>query len=534
MDGRSRLLSTNAPPTDPLRADAVASTSTDRSLLSQLAENPFFTAVSVETAQGPLLFTPANGLPQGFGLAGLGAGLAVARRGLQHGASLIKRRLLVDLEIGRNDESYQWFLHWMSRYQRAQSSTPASASETINGTARESYWDRMLRRITPGLHHLSIQTSKISHPNGALHTRFSLVPGPGRHVLRYKNTFLAVHRTRETKALDLQTGSPWETVTLTTLYSQRHIFEELFTEAHKLAMQLQEGKTVVLTAWGTEWRPFGQPRRKRPLESVILDHGVKEKIVSDVQDFLGSGKWYFDRGIPYRRGYLLHGPPGSGKSSFIQALAGEMDHNISLLNLSERGLTDDRLSHLLTNIPPRTIVLLEDVDAAFSHQRVQTDAHGYRGANVTFSGLLNALDGVASAEERLIFLTTNYVDRLDQALIRPGRVDMTVRLGEPSRWQIEQLWDRFYGELDVEGNGKRRFMRTLEQLGIINVEEGDPNSLGRHQSSRTSVAALQGLFLFNKGNMEGAIHMAPSLVRSSDSINHDTENLNPNLEARPA
>ena len=70
-------------------------------------------------------------------------------------------------------------------------------------------------------------------------------------------------------------------------------------------------------------------------------------------------------GIPYRRGYLLHGPPGCGKSSFITALAGELGFSICVLNLSERGLSDDRLHHLLAVAPTETIILLEDVDAAF-------------------------------------------------------------------------------------------------------------------------------------------------------------------------
>ena len=70
-------------------------------------------------------------------------------------------------------------------------------------------------------------------------------------------------------------------------------------------------------------------------------------------------------GIPYRRGYLLHGPPGCGKSSFITALAGELSFGICVLNLSERGLTDDRLNHLLCVAPQNTIILLEDIDAAF-------------------------------------------------------------------------------------------------------------------------------------------------------------------------
>ena len=73
-------------------------------------------------------------------------------------------------------------------------------------------------------------------------------------------------------------------------------------------------------------------------------------------------------GIPYRRGYLLHGPPGCGKSSFITALAGELERGICVLNLSERGLTDDRLNHLLAVAPQQTIVLLEDIDAAFGNR----------------------------------------------------------------------------------------------------------------------------------------------------------------------
>ena len=83
----------------------------------------------------------------------------------------------------------------------------------------------------------------------------------------------------------------------------------------------------------------------------------------------------YSPGIPYRRGYLLHGPPGSGKSSFIQALAGSLSYDIALLNLSERGLADDKLIHLLSNAPERSFVLIEDIDAAFN-KRVQTSEDG--------------------------------------------------------------------------------------------------------------------------------------------------------------
>lgn len=429
---------------------------------------------------------------QGAGLAALGTGLTLAQKGLRQGAALLRRRMLVDVEITRHDSSYQWFLQWMTNYQR---------SQLVDGGSRMNdrrLLSRLIRRLTPGLHHLSMQTSSVRLPSGASHTRFALVPGPGNHILRYGPAFIAVSREREKGPLDPQ-GKPFETIKLTTLYAHRYVFEDLFKEAYALSQHAQEGKTTILTSWSTEWRPLGEPKRKRPLDSVILAKGVKEHILADIKSFINAREWYLDRGIPYRRGYLLHGPPGTGKSSFIQALAGELDFNIAMLNLSERGLTDDRLMHLMINVPSRTVMVLEDADAAFSNRRTQTDADGYRGANVTFSGLLNALDGVASAEERIVFLTTNHVERLDEALVRPGRVDMTIRMGEATAWQVEQLWDRFFADQDPDGRLKKAFLSRMSTMGLLD---------------RVSTAMLQGHFLFNKDDAQGAIDALEQIIPS--------------------
>lgn len=96
--------------------------------------------------------------------------------------------------------------------------------------------------------------------------------------------------------MDLTSGTPWETVKLTTLSRDRRYFPALLSEAQQLAKASQVGKMIIYTAWGPEWRPFGQPRAKRLLESVILDTGIKERIVSDIQQFMGRGKWYAERG----------------------------------------------------------------------------------------------------------------------------------------------------------------------------------------------------------------------------------------------
>jgi chaperone BCS1 len=109
-----------------------------------------------------------------------------------------------------------------------------------------------------------------------------------------------VKRERETRSMmgGQQAGMavPWETVTLTTLSRDRKLFPELLAEARDLGMQGQEGKLVIHTAWGTEWRPFGKPRRKRPVQSVVLEPGMSEKIETDIKAFLARRQWYADRG----------------------------------------------------------------------------------------------------------------------------------------------------------------------------------------------------------------------------------------------
>ena len=422
----------------------------------------------------------------GIGLASIGAAAAIGRRAVVRSATLIKRRLLVDVEISKQDNAYPWLLAWLAIPR------PPANFFSVN-----------LSRI----HHYAVETTSRSVRKGdrAAHAHFMLNAGYGRHIVRHGNAFISVNREKQSTS-NMQTGEPHETLTLTTLYAHRNVFEDVFREAQELALSAQEGKTVMYSTRGAGWETFGQPRRKRPLESVILDKGIKDRIVADVKDFLHRQQWYVDRGIPYRRGYLLYGPPGSGKSSFIQALAGELDFGVAIINLSERGITDDKLADLLTKLPARSILLLEDADAAFKNRR-QVDADGYGGATVTFSGLLNALDGVAAGEERVAFLTTNHIDRLDEALIRPGRVDMTVRIGAATRHQAAEMWDRFYGDIDENGKRRDEFLGKLEAMGLIENASGEKKG-----KLHTSTAAIQGLFLFNKHNMDGAISMAESLV----------------------
>lgn len=407
--------------------------------VSTLSDNPYFGA--------------------GFGLFGLGAGAALLRKGFQTSLILFRRHYMITLEVPCRDKSYQWLLQWM----------------TVKG-ARQTQ-------------HLSVETSFEQKDSGHVKTKYDFIPSIGTHFFKYGSTWIRVERTREQHTLDLHMGIPWETVTLTAFGTNKSVYFNILEEARQMALKQHEGKTLMYTGLGSEWRQFGQPRRKRPIKSVVLDEGISERIINDCQEFISNPSWYTDRGIPYRRGYLLYGPPGCGKSSYITALAGELGFSISVLNLSERGLTDDRLNHLLSVAPQQTIILLEDIDAAFvSREDTPKQKAAYEGLNrVTFSGLLNCLDGVASTEARIVFMTTNYLERLDPALIRPGRVDLKEYIGYCSSHQIEQMFLRFYPGENCEEHAKG-FAHTVESYG-----------------KQVSPAQIQGFFMFYK-------HEKPELV----------------------
>lgn len=154
-------------------------------------------------------------------------------------------------------------------------------------------------------HELAVETSYTQHPNGSSSAEFNLVPGPGTHYFRFKGAWMRIVRERDAKLMDLHSGTPWETVVLTTLSKDRELFKDLLREAREWSERETEGKTVVYTAWGVEWRPFGKPRRRREMGSVVLGEGVSERIEKDLRSFLGRGRWYADRGECLRYTWLL-------------------------------------------------------------------------------------------------------------------------------------------------------------------------------------------------------------------------------------
>jgi len=191
------------------------------------------------------------------------------------------------------------------------------------------------------------------------------------------------------------------------------------------------------------WRK-AETASARPVESVVLPMAMKDKLVDDLSEFVSPSTkaWYIEHGVPYKRSYLLHGSPGAGKTSLIQALAGRFKRNVCYLSsLSHPEMTDDGLKTAVQRLPPRSLVVLEDVDTLFGDGRRKRD--GDKSA-LTFSGVLNALDGVGASSGQVFILTTNHRERLDPALIRNGRVDVHIEFTDATPEQMRLLFSQYY------------------------------------------------------------------------------------------
>lgn len=178
---------------------------------------------------------------------------------------------------------------------------------------------------------------------------------------------------------------------------------------------------------------------KRSMDSMSLNTEGKA-LLDDVKNFISSKteSLYERLGVPYKRNFLLHGPPGTGKTSMIRSIASEIGYNVSTIHF-DPSLTDIKFMRAVQTIPENSILLLEDIDHIFQ-ERKKNDEHKNA---ITFSGLLQVLDGFGSQYKLITMITTNFIEVLDKALIRRGRIDKMVEFKYANRDQIHHMYQRF-------------------------------------------------------------------------------------------
>jgi mitochondrial chaperone BCS1 len=280
---------------------------------------------------------------------------------------------------------------------------------------------------------------RIGHGKQDVANRYNLTPGYGAQWLFLGRWPYKIDRAVENKEHATK-GRTRETITITTIGFSRKRINFLIDQALS-GIVTQKGINV-FTYIG--WWDCLEKRTPRPLDSIVLPDAMVETLTSDVERFLGSAPQYIKRGIPYRRGYLFCGPPGTGKSSLAIALAGHYQLPIYVLNLGSVG-SDQTLIEAAGGVPNHGILLIEDIDATkVALVRKEDDDTEQKG--VTLSGLLNCLDGIVAKEGRILIMTSNHPERLDPALIRPGRVDRRVEFGLASADEATRLFLRFFDD----------------------------------------------------------------------------------------
>ena len=182
---------------------------------------------------------------------------------------------------------------------------------------------------------------------------------------------------------------------------------------------------------------------KRPIDTIYLPKIEKNNVLEFIKRFISEDtkKKYNRMGISYKANILFEGLPGTGKTSFIFSLASNFGYHVSVINF-DRKIDDTTFIKALKDIPNKSILILEDIDVLFQERKKSDE---YKNM-ISFSVLLNALDGMTSKDGLITFMTTNYVEHLDSALIRPGRIDHFVKFGYANKEQTEEMFNNFFPE----------------------------------------------------------------------------------------
>ncbi|EIM86939.1 P-loop containing nucleoside triphosphate hydrolase protein [Stereum hirsutum FP-91666 SS1] len=426
--------------------------------------------------------------------------------------------------FSQDDYPYDWLMHWLSKQ-------PAWGRSREFDITTRSAGRRGLTTATTG----DLNEDEMAEEDGIEgrnKRKVAFLPSlDTQHTIYYRGHWLRITRTKK-----FEEYGHYSSLKISVVARNNDILKKLVLEAKREYEKDTEHRVHIYMADTTHgcWRWNGA-RAKRPMTSIVLEPEVKEMLLADCKDFLSSEDWYAERGIPFRRGYLLHGVPGSGKTSLIHALAGQLNLDIYVVSLSSKGMSDNTLNTLMGNVPSRCILLLEDLDAAFTRSvsrdasstgapgatttpvataKTPAEAAASDGSTLSLSGLLNSLDGVAAAEGRLLFATTNHIERLDPALSRPGRMDVWVNFKNATKWQAEGIFKCFFPSRTVSPTAssstqdasqknlpiskRRASSQAVPLLADSELAELAKRFADAIPEDELSVASLQGYLLKNK------------------------------------
>ncbi|KAL2135395.1 hypothetical protein VTI74DRAFT_8628 [Chaetomium olivicolor] len=426
--------------------------------------------------------------------------------------SLARQHFMSSIDISSSDDIFLHMMKWLASQPNLFNSRSLTAETASKGAWEdEDESELKITRVSPDGSNVYLN---FSNQEAKVPPQFT--PAMGKHGFWFRGRYFTLQRKQES-LFDPTAGAHGmpqfkdkECLVLSCFGRSPEPIKQLLQHAKEQYYHSHQAKTIVRRPANQSMRRYGHwhswqqvaNRPVRPMTTVVLDDEQKVRVLSDIQEFLlpGTARFYANRGIPLRRGYLFHGPPGTGKTSLSFALAGVFGLDIYVISLLDPTLTEEDLLALFVSLPRRCIVLLEDIDTAGlkraedpatdssssssssssddednkrndsnnkdkdkkskkSRHKSKNDwkvsdlarelkRHGNNDSSekkgISLSGLLNAIDGVASHEGRVLIMTTNKPEALDEALIRPGRVDLQVAFTNATQEQARELFVRMY------------------------------------------------------------------------------------------
>jgi ATPase family protein associated with various cellular activities (AAA) len=298
------------------------------------------------------------------------------------------------------------------------------------------------------------------------------------NAIFYKHRWLWISKDRKEVSTTKDLWSLFfNSYSITGIFAKRAI-ESLCQEIADRRNAERQDDAILLGINEGDWFSFRPQKVVKPLSHIFF--ADKEGLLSDLEEFISRRGFYKDKGIKFKRSYLLYGRGGTGKTSIALGIAKHLGYDTYAVNLAS--LQSDRVLQTLSRqINPQAVVLIEDIDTILEQREVKSDS-------LNFGTVLNFLDGIYSPSDCIFVMTTNKPEALDEALLRKGRVDLALHIDYPRICDVEDYMSDFYGQ---------EIMLSVYNENVIDKP----------------MAEIQDICL--KNNQAGAVRLVADLVTSA-------------------